>query len=81
LSEFERNLIGSINSLLQVFTEMIVKINAGQLPRGIIIEAKRKRSDILTKWYENKYNSLSFVRTFNENLKKILHNRLKNLTS
>jgi hypothetical protein len=81
LSEIERNLIGSINSLLQVFTEIPGKISAGQLPKGIIIEAKRRRSDILTKWYENRYDSLSFIRTFNENLKKILHNRLKSLTS
>ena len=81
LSEFERNLTISINSLLQVFTEINVKINAGLLPKEIIIEAKRTRSDILTKLYENRRNSLSFIRTFNENLKNILHDRLKSLTS
>ncbi len=81
LSEFERNLNSSINSLLQVFKEITVKVNAGQMPKEIIIEAKRKRSDIITKLYENRRINLSVIRTFNEELKKILHNRLKSLTS
>jgi|GEM_PF-1537250 len=81
LSELERHLTGSINSLLQVFTEITVKINEGELLKEIIIEAKRKRSEILTNWYENRINSLSFIRTFNQDLKEILHHRLKSLTS
>jgi len=81
LSGFERNLIGSINSLLQIFKEIAVKINADHLLMEIIIETKRKRSDIITKWYEDRYNSLSIIRTFSEKLKKSLHDRLKSLTS
>jgi hypothetical protein len=81
LSEFERNLMGSINYLLQVFAEITVKINDGELAREIIIEAKRKRSDIITIWYENKLISLSNIPIFNEKLKKTLHQRLKSLTS
>ena len=81
LSEFERNLLGSINTLLQVFAEMTAKINAGESVLKIIVDGKRKRSDILTNWYENRYNNLSFIRTFNENLKNLLHDRLKSLTS
>jgi hypothetical protein len=81
LSEFERNLIGSINSLLQVFTEVNVKINDGKMPKDIIIEVKRKRSEIITRWYENRRISLSNIRTFNNDLKNLLHNRLRSLTS
>ncbi|MBS1532303.1 MAG: hypothetical protein JSU01_18520 [Bacteroidetes bacterium] len=81
LSQFERYLTGSINSLLQVFAEINIKISAGQLAKESIIEAKRKRSDILTNWYANRYNSLSFIRTFNQNLKNLLHDRLTKLAS
>jgi hypothetical protein len=81
LSELERALFRSINLLLQVFTEITVKINGDQPAKDIIIEAKRKRSDILADWYEERRNSLSFIRIFNENLKKTLLKRLMSLTS
>jgi hypothetical protein len=80
LSGFERNLNSSINSLLQVFKEINVKINTGELLKGIIIETKRKRSAILTKLYDDRYDSLSNIRILDENLKKALHKRLKSLT-
>jgi hypothetical protein len=79
LSGFEKILIGSINSLLQVFKEVTIKINTGELPKGIIIEAKRKRSEILTKFDDVKPSSLSNIRILDEELKKTLHHRLKNL--
>jgi hypothetical protein len=80
LSEFERNLISSINSLLQVFKEIPAKINSGRVPNEIIVELRKKRSEILTKWAEDRKVSLYIIRIFNENLKKILHKRLKSLT-
>lgn len=80
LSEFERALVRSINHLLQVFSELTVKISSGQLTKDDIIEAKRKRSDVLANWYQERYNSFSFIRTFNKNLKKTLLQRLTSLT-
>jgi hypothetical protein len=81
LSEFERSLFRSINLLLQVFTEISVIASNGTLTKEAIIEAKRKRSDILANWYEDRYNSLFFIRTFNGNLKSTLLERLTSLTS
>jgi len=79
LSAFERTLISSINQLLQVFSENNVRISNGEKVRDIVIEAKRNRSGILVNWYQNRYNSFSLIRTFNENLKKVLRNRLESL--
>jgi hypothetical protein len=81
LSEFERALLRTINLLLQVFNEITVKTSSGQLTVEILLEAKIKRSEILAKWYIDRYNSLSFIRTFNEDLKKTLLERLMSLTS
>jgi hypothetical protein len=81
LSEFERALLRTINLLLQVFNEITVKTNSGLLTIEVLLEAKIKRSEILAKWYIDRYNSLSFIRTFNEDLKKTLLERLMSLTS
>jgi hypothetical protein len=79
--EFERVLSRSIYLLLQVFTELSIKINNGQLTKETVIETKRKRSDILANWYEERRNNFDLIRTFNENLKKTLLKRLTSLTS
>jgi hypothetical protein len=81
LSQFERALFRSINSLLQVSSEATIKINNGQLTNDLIEEIQRKRSDILASWYDERRNSFDFIITFNENLKLMLHNRLMSLTS
>ena len=81
LSEFERSLLSSINLLSQVFTEAVVKINNGTIIEEIDEETKRKRSDILANWYEERRNNFDFIRTFNEDLKTILLKRLMSLTS
>jgi hypothetical protein len=81
LSAFEQELFISVNLLLQVFTEITVKINNGQLAKEAILEAQVKRSDILANWYEKRRVNYSFILKFNENLKETLHNRLKALTS
>lgn len=80
LFEFERNLVKAANSMLQVFKDMIVKMESGQSTKNTTIETQRIRSFILANWYENRYTSLSFFRTFNESLKTALHKRLKSLT-
>lgn len=81
LSQFERNLVLTINLLLQIFRESIVKLNSGHESREILIETKRKRSEIITKWYEDSFDSLLLIRNFNNSLKSRLHNRLKGLTN
>lgn len=81
LSQFERALFRSINSLLQVCTEATSRINNEQATNEIILEVQRKRSDILANWYEERRNSYDFILKFNENLKLLLHDRLMSLTS
>ena len=81
LSEFERSLDHSINLLLQVFNDALVKVNHGVLVAQVAEEVKRKRSDILANWSESKRHYLSFIHTFTDNLKVILLKRLKDLTS
>jgi len=81
LAALERTMISAINQLLQVSKESTVKVNSGASINDTIIELKRKRSDILANWHENRRNTSSLIRSFNENLKKVLFERLNSLTN